>query len=423
MRKGLKYNMDTVMGRVEVALTPKKMKNVKKTKEENAKEKKDKALALKKAAEQKKETEIKKSSVLKIAKEFKKGVKLIKASELQKATEFRETEIISKTTNDGSKNDTRYCDGKDKQYDVHKGNAKESRNAKHENGANPVSHGINICSSPRKLSKHKVAQQELNNGRNSPVHISWDLSNKDVAVPPARHYVSSSGPQSTYPYPITPQILVRNMPSVHAVNSSSSITHTSSHISQTSLGHRTPISTQSYSKNLICHNMAAQSCSITDRNPDNGARFINERPLTPHHVKPTPKRSYASQNGVNMCMKSTNLMDKCNIRLEDSYMCMTASSSPFLLRPRSITMALPAPAPEPKSISSNATHQEKMDKCFQEKSEKLQERSRIRQYVDNSKEMSRSRRSASTPRSQRSSTSCLSCLSKRGKNLFLIIVE
>ena len=49
MRKGLKYNMDTVMGRVEVALTLKKMKNVKKTKEEKAKEKKDKALALKKS--------------------------------------------------------------------------------------------------------------------------------------------------------------------------------------------------------------------------------------------------------------------------------------------------------------------------------------------------------------------------------------
>ena len=311
----------------------------------------------------------------------------------------------------------------DKQYDVHKGNVKESRNVKHENGGNPVSHGINICSSPRKLSKHKVAQQELNNGRNSPVHISWDLSNKHVAVPPAGHYVSSSGPQPTYAYPITPHILVRNMPSVHAVNSSSSITHTSSHISQTSLGHRTPISTQSYSKNLICHKMAVQSCSITDRNPDNGARFINERPLTPHHVKPCPKRSYASQNGVNMCMKSTNLMDKCNIRLEDSYMCVTALSSPVILRPRSIMMALPAPTPEPKSVSSNATHQEKLDKCFQEKSEKLQERSRIRQYVDNSKEMSRSRRSASTPRSQRSSTSCLSCLSKRGKNFFLIIVE
>ena len=291
MRKGLKYNMDTDMGRV----TPKKMKNVKKTKEEKAKEKKDKALALKKAAEQKKETEIKKSSVLKIAKEFKKGAKLIKASDLQKAIEFRKTEIISKTTNYCSTNDTKYCDGDDKQYDVHKGNMKESRNVRHENGGNPVSHGINICSSPRKLSKHKVAQQELNNGRNSPVHISWDISNKDVAVPPAGHYVSSSGPQPTYAYPITPHILVRNMPSVHPVNASSSITHTSSHISQTSLGHRTPMSTQSYSKHLICHNMAVQSCSITDRNPDNGARFIDKRPLTPHHVKPSPKRSYASQ--------------------------------------------------------------------------------------------------------------------------------
>ena len=358
-----------------------------------------------------------------MAKEFKKGANLIKAFDLQKATEFRKTEIISKTTNDGSKNDTRYCDGNDKQYYVYKGNVKGSRNDKHENGGNPVSHGINICSSPRKLSKHKVAQQELNNGRNSPVHISWDLSNKHVAVPPVGHYVSSSGPQPTYAYPITPQILVRNMPSVHAVNSSSSITHTSSHISQTSLGHRTPISTQSYNKNLTCHKMAAQSCSITDRNPDNGARFTNERPLNPHHVKPSPKRSHASQNGVNMCMKSTNLMDKCNMRLEDSYMCVTASSSPVILRPRSITMALPAPTPEPKRVSNNATHQEKLDKCFQEKSEKLQERSRIRQYVDNSKEMSRSRRSASTPRSQRSSTSCLSCLSKRGKNFFLIILE
>ena len=422
MRKGLKYNMDTVMGRVEVALTPTKMKSVKKTKEEKAKEKKDKAIALKKATEQK-ETEIKKAAVLKKAKEFKKEAKLIKTSELQKATEFRKTEIISKTTNDGSKNDTKYCDGNDKQYYVHKGNVKESINAKHENGGNPVSRGINICSSPRKLSKHKVAQQELNNGRNSPVHISWDLSNKDVAMPPAGHYVSSSGPQPTYAYPTTPHILVRNMPSVHTINASSSITHTSSHISQTSMGHRTPISTQSYSKNLISHKMAVQSCSITDRNPDNGARFINERPLTPHHVKPSPKRSYASQNGVNLCMKSTNRMDKCHIRLEDSYTCVTASSSPVLLRPHSIRMALPAPAPEPKSVSSNATHQEKLDKCFQEKSEKLQERSRIRQYVDNSKEMSRSRRSASTPRSQRSSTSCLNCLSKRGKNFFLIILE
>ena len=413
------------MGRVEVALTPKKIKNVKKTKAEKAKEKKDKALTLKKSTEQKKENENKKASALKMAKEFKKGAKLIQTSELQKATEFRKTEIISKTTNDGSKNETKYCDGNDKQYYVHKGNVKESRNVKHENGGNPVSRGINICSSPRKLSKHKVAQQELNNGRNSPVHISWDLSNKDVDVPPAGQYVSSSGPQPTYAYPITPQILVRNMPSVHTVNSSSSITHTSSHIAQTvtCLGHRTPISTQSYSRNLTCQNMAVQSCSITDRNPDNGARFINERPLTPHHVKPSPKRSYSSQNGVNMCIKGTNLMDKCNIRLADSYMRVTASSSPVLLRPRSITMALPAPTPEPKSVSNNATHQEKLDKCFQEKSEKLQERSRIKQYVDNSKEMSRSRRSASTPRSQRSSTSCLSCLSKRGKNLFLIILE
>ena len=409
------------MGRVEVALTLKKMQNVKRTKEEKAKEKKDKALALKKATEQKKETEIKKAPALQMAKEFKKGANLIKASDLQKATEFRKTDFFSKTTNDGSKNDTRYCDGNDKQYYVYKGNVKGSRNDKHENGGNPVYHGINICSSPRKLSKHKVAQQELNNGRNSPVHISWDLSNKDVAVPPAGHYVSSSGPQPTYAYPITPHILVRNMPSVHTVNSSSSITHTSSHIAQTSMGHRTPISTQSYSKNLISHSMAVQSCSITDRNPDNGARFIDERPLTTHHVKPSPKRSYASQNGVNLCMKSTNRMDKCHIRLEDSYTCVTASSSPVLLRPHSIRMALPAPAPEPKSVSSNATHQEKLDKCFQEKSEKLQERSRIRQYVDNSKEMSRSRRSASTPRSQRSSTSCLSCLSKRGKNLFLIV--
>ena len=174
------------MGRVEVALTPKKMKNVKKTKAEKAKEKKDKALALKKATEQKKENENKKASALKMAKEFKKGAKLIQTSELQKAIEFRKTEIISKTTNDGSKNETKYCDGNDKQYYVHKGNVKESRNVKHENGGNPVSRGINICSSPRKLSKHKVAQQELNNGRNSPVHISWDLSKRTCSCATSR---------------------------------------------------------------------------------------------------------------------------------------------------------------------------------------------------------------------------------------------
>ena len=336
--------MEAVIEKVEVSLTPKKTKGAKKSKDEKAKEKKEKKAAeMKKAAEQKKA-----------------------AAELKRLKKAggKKSECKGKTKGDGGKKET-VCGS--------------------------------VCSSPRKLTRHKVALQEAGTGQNSPVHRSWEVPQKPDVIQTS---VSKSGE-----HPDGRPISARLCKMYSDLSSGSpKLLSLRRDPAESRSPTASPVHVGGKSRDADVQMVASKPHSRTAPPADVAAESSVIHPeLTPNGIGAAPGKglSVAEASSANGASRSTGVPSSCVQR-----------AAPGSRAVGDQTAAIARPIDE-------ITRQQKLERCYEEKSAKLY-RTQKDSQMGNSCRSSCSR-SCPAAKPHRASTSCLSCLSRKGESSVLCL--